>query len=121
MKMKTQILKSIFDTIKSILIFGFSWFAIGYFGPLIIKPGANLGPLLGITVTGPVGIVLGGIFGIISTFIDTKNKINPSNKFRLFPKIWNRILWSSAGLAVLVIVSTATPRKKFEEVVKYKK
>lgn len=121
MKMKTQILKSIFDTIKSILIFGFSWFAIGFIGPVIIDPGANLGPLLGITVTGPVGIVLGGIFGIISTFIDTKNKINPSNKFRLFPKIWNRILWSSAGLAVIVIVSAATPRKKFEEVVNYKK
>jgi hypothetical protein len=37
-------------------------FAIGFFGPMIVAPGANQGPLLGIFVTGPLGLVLG--FGI---------------------------------------------------------
>jgi hypothetical protein len=38
-------------------------FAAGFFGPLILSPGANQGPLLGIFITGPLGFVLGGIGG----------------------------------------------------------
>jgi hypothetical protein len=41
--------------------------ALGFVGPLLITPSANLGPLLGILITGPGGFVLGalggGIFG----------------------------------------------------------
>jgi hypothetical protein len=36
-------------------------FAAGFIGPLVIWPDANLGPLLGILVTGPVGFVLGAL------------------------------------------------------------
>jgi hypothetical protein len=36
-------------------------FAVGFVGPLLIWPDANLGPLLGILVTGPVGFVLGAL------------------------------------------------------------
>jgi hypothetical protein len=36
-------------------------FAIGFAGPLVIYPKANLGPLLGILVTGPLGFVVGAL------------------------------------------------------------
>jgi hypothetical protein len=32
---------------------------IGVVGPLVIYPKANLGPLLGILITGPLGFVVG--------------------------------------------------------------
>lgn len=35
--------------------------AIGFVGPLVINPEANLGPLLGILLTGPLGFVLGAL------------------------------------------------------------
>ena len=35
--------------------------AIGFVGPLVIYPSANLGPLLGILLTGPLGFVVGAI------------------------------------------------------------
>ena len=34
-------------------------FAIGFVGPLVIYPKSNLGPLLGILATGPLGFVVG--------------------------------------------------------------
>jgi hypothetical protein len=40
-------------------------FALGFIGPLVIWPDANLGPLLGILVTGPVGFVLGALGAIL--------------------------------------------------------
>jgi hypothetical protein len=35
--------------------------AIGFVGPLVIYPKSNLGPLLGILVTGPLGFVVGAL------------------------------------------------------------
>lgn len=40
-------------------------FGLGFIGPLILKPGANLGPLLGILLTGPAGFVLGALIGAL--------------------------------------------------------
>jgi hypothetical protein len=40
-------------------------FAAGFIGPLVIWPGASLGPLLGILFTGPVGFVLGALGGFL--------------------------------------------------------
>lgn len=37
--------------------------ALGFVGPLIVTPKANLGPLLGILLTGPLGFVLGALIG----------------------------------------------------------
>ena len=42
---------------------GFAGFAAGFFGPLVLTPEANQGPLLGIFITGPLGALLGGIGG----------------------------------------------------------
>ncbi len=35
--------------------------ALGFFGPLLVTPKANLGPLLGILITGPGAFVLGSL------------------------------------------------------------
>jgi hypothetical protein len=35
--------------------------AIGFVGPLVISPKANLGPLLGLLLTGPSGFVVGAL------------------------------------------------------------
>jgi energy-converting hydrogenase Eha subunit B len=47
------------------LILGGIGFAAGFFGPIILTPDANQGPLLGIFITGPLGFVLGGIVGLV--------------------------------------------------------
>jgi hypothetical protein len=53
-----------------------SWAAIagalgfcgGFFGPMILAPDANQGPLLGLFITGPLGFVGGGICGLIYAY-----------------------------------------------------
>ncbi|MFO1498834.1 MAG: hypothetical protein U1G07_10650 [Verrucomicrobiota bacterium] len=45
------------------LILGGFGLAAGFFGPIIFTPAANQGPLLGIFVTGPVGVLIGFIAG----------------------------------------------------------
>ena len=50
---------------------GIPAFLLGLIGPLILDPEANLGPLLGIFVTGPLGCLVGALGGII---ISARNK-----------------------------------------------
>ena len=47
------------------LVVGGIGFAAGFFGPMILKPDANQGPLLGIFITGPGGFLLGLLYGIV--------------------------------------------------------
>ena len=47
-------------------LIGMAGGAIGFFGPLVIRPHASLGPLLGILITGPVGFVLGALGGAVA-------------------------------------------------------
>lgn len=47
------------------LVVGLIGFAAGFFGPMILAPRANQGPLLGIFVTGPLGVLLGLAGGIV--------------------------------------------------------
>ena len=51
--------------VRPALILGGIGFAAGFFGPIIFAPGANQGPLLGIFITGPLGFVIGLIYGVI--------------------------------------------------------
>ncbi|MEN2283393.1 hypothetical protein AAGF08_14705 [Algoriphagus sp. SE2] len=64
---------------------GIIGFLIGFIGPLIFMPDANQGPLLGIFVTGPGGLVLGAvgglIFGIIKNHKLKKAAKNESGSF----------------------------------------
>lgn len=57
--------REIGSTIMGALIIGGASFAAGFFGPIILTPQANQGPLLGIFFTGPLGFAAGAILGFI--------------------------------------------------------
>ncbi len=40
-------------------------FAAGFLGPMLLAPGANQGPLLGIFITGPAGFLVGLGYGVV--------------------------------------------------------
>jgi hypothetical protein len=40
-------------------------FLVGFVGPIIFAPDANQGPLLGIFITGPLGFLVGLVYGIV--------------------------------------------------------
>lgn len=44
-------------------------FLSGFFGPIILTPDANQGPLLGIFITGPLGFSAGALLGTVYGFI----------------------------------------------------
>jgi len=58
------------------IIVGAIGFVAGFFGPLIIAPDSNQGPLLGIFITGPLGFLLGLIGGAVYWKIKG-NKMQP--------------------------------------------
>lgn len=47
------------------LVVGAIGFVGGFFGPMIFAPDANQGPLLGLLITGPLGVVIGAIGGLV--------------------------------------------------------
>lgn len=48
----------------ALLVGGVS-FVAGFFGPMLLAPGANQGPMLGIFITGPIGALLGAVGGFV--------------------------------------------------------
>jgi hypothetical protein len=40
-------------------------FCAGFLGPMVLWPESNQGPLLGIFVTGPLGVVVGAVWGYV--------------------------------------------------------
>ena len=46
------------------LLLGAAGLACGFLGPMALDPGANQGPLLGIFVTGPLGVLIGLGLGV---------------------------------------------------------
>jgi len=47
------------------LALGVAGFAAGFFGPIVLVPEANQGPLLGIFITGPGGALMGLVLGTL--------------------------------------------------------
>ncbi|MEX0922275.1 MAG: hypothetical protein WDZ84_05830 [Rhodovibrionaceae bacterium] len=47
------------------LLLGLIGFVLGFFGPMLLAQDANQGPLLGIFITGPGGLLLGLVVGVI--------------------------------------------------------
>lgn len=47
------------------VVVGISGFLIGFVGPMIFMPDSNQGPLIGIFVTGPLGVVAGFVGGAL--------------------------------------------------------
>jgi len=39
-------------------------FLPGFIGPMLFAPGSNQGPLLGLLITGPLGVLLGVVWGL---------------------------------------------------------
>ena len=54
------------------IVMGAVGFSAGFFGPLLLSPGANQGPLLGIFITGPAGVLFGALGGIIWSALQRK-------------------------------------------------
>lgn len=48
---------------KGAVVTGAIAFAAGFFGPMIFRPDANQGPMLGLFITGPLGFCLGAVGG----------------------------------------------------------
>jgi hypothetical protein len=47
-------------------ILGAAGLVLGYIGPLVMRPGGNFGPLLGILITGPLGFTLGALGAVLT-------------------------------------------------------
>ena len=47
------------------IVSGMVGFSLGFFGPMIFVHEANQGPLLGILFTGPLGVLLGAMGGVV--------------------------------------------------------
>jgi hypothetical protein len=56
------------SAVMGALVTGAVGFSAGFFGPMIFTPSANQGPLLGIFITGPLGLMFGGAGGAIHWF-----------------------------------------------------
>ena len=54
------------------IVLGAIGFCAGFFGPIILTPEANQGPLFGIFISGPLGLILGGIGGLVYRLVKKK-------------------------------------------------
>ena len=54
------------------MVAGAIGFIGGFFGPMVFAPGANQGPLLGILITGPAGVLIGAAGGLVHWLIQRK-------------------------------------------------
>lgn len=48
------------EALKWAAMAGAIGFCAGFFGPMLLAPGADQGPLLGLFITGPMGFIAGG-------------------------------------------------------------
>ena len=54
------------------IVVGAIGFIGGFFGPMVFAPGANQGPLLGILITGPAGVLIGALGGLVHWLVQRK-------------------------------------------------
>ena len=87
--------------IRSALLVGSLAFAAGFLGPLFFST-SNLGPLLGIFVTGPVGTLAGALWGIVRS---AKNATAPETRALL---AWLSAVWVLTLLYTLFMIGLAT-------------
>jgi hypothetical protein len=90
----------LFDNIiKSVIWIGGISFAVGFVGPLIFLSSNNLGPLIGIFATGPIGSLVGVIWGIVKS----SKKANADNFNEILKALF--IVWIITMLFTLFIMS----------------
>ena len=51
------------------VVLGAVGFCAGFFGPIALNPDANQGPLVGILITGPGGLIVGAALGAVLAFL----------------------------------------------------
>ena len=49
-------------------------FVLGFVGPILVTPGANQGPMLGIFITGPLGFLIGLVWGLSTGWLRSRNQ-----------------------------------------------
>ena len=70
------------------LLIGAIAFLAGFFGPILLTPRANQGPMLGLFFTGPLGLVLGAVAGAVFWLLrkrrgsSTSGAVPPNNRWR---------------------------------------
>ena len=84
---------------QSVILIGGISFAVGFVGPLIFLSSNNLGPLIGIFATGPIGSLVGVIWGIVKS----SKKANADNFNEILKAFF--IVWVITMLFTLFIMS----------------
>ena len=94
------------SVLRSILTLGIVGFLCGFVGPMLLAPGANQGPLMGIFITGPGGALLGAGLALAGRVLSWS------------PATHSSILrWVSIGLAVSVLyLCVPSPRYRADVV-----
>lgn len=85
---------------KWLLILAAAGFAAGFFGPMIFAPDANQGPLVGILISGPAGLVLGAVLWCLCALLKPSASVQ-----------W-RILYTVATAGVLTTLVCVQPPPK---------
>lgn len=85
-----------------VLCLGVTGFAAGFFGPMILAPGANQGPLVGILLSGPAGVALGLLLYVVVRFL------------QLSPTQERRVLWICCGALAIATLYFVTPGPVFD-------
>jgi hypothetical protein len=83
--------------VRWILILGVAGFAAGFFGPMLLAPSSNIGPLVGIIMTGPAGAALGALLWAVCAL------------FRPEARTQWRLLYTIATIGVLGILLSIRP------------
>lgn len=113
--------------VRTALFVGAVGFAIGYIGPVLLSD-SNLGPLLGIFITGPAGLVVGALIGILRSALGAGERMLTS-ELRWLGLAWLGSLlltlftslfgWGFVGLAMqcavvaaLLLLLVTTPRRR---------
>lgn len=85
-----------------VAVFGAAGFLAGFFGPMIVAPGANQGPMAGIIITGPLGVMAGAILGGLSVLLDLRAQST------------RKCLYGLAGIGVVATVYFVIPSPRLD-------
>jgi hypothetical protein len=58
------------------VVLGIVGFLSGFVGPILLAPDANQGPLLGLFLTGPGGLIVGAMLGSLASLLRLSRKTN---------------------------------------------
>jgi hypothetical protein len=89
------------EILRWVGVLGIVGFLSGFFGPIALAPGANQGPLLGIFVTGPAGLLLGAILGAVVALL------------KISRPVASRFLYAIAMIEAVIILYFCIPSPSF--------